>query len=239
MPFYFCIFFRFYVKINFSSGEITYYITGSTNRIIATHTCVVGIQIPITNTNANDIARNLITGGISVAAGVIAGMATENPAVGMAVGSEVKTATTRIVTTTKRNPKTGRQITTGTETISTEKDKTNYVNKSSELDVFGSSIDALNQFNITSKSTGTISSLMLSNAPRNIHIIIYRPKLETVDFNKYRFLYGVPCGKIKKLNSVTGYTEISSIHLEGEGFGQATEGELAQIAQELSQGVIL
>ena len=80
------------------------------------------------------------------------------------------------------------------------------------------------------------------NSSTCMSVVIIKKQVEpTIDItsSEYRKLYGLPLGEFKLLSTITGYTEISSIHLEGEGFNEATHRELAMISELLNGGIIL
>lgn len=96
----------------------------------------------------------------------------------------------------------------------------------------GSSISNLAKPNIT--RSGTISGTTALMGIRRPYLIIEKPNVQDYDlFNKMK---GYALGKTFKLNELKGYTEVEKIHLTGI---PATAGELAEIEQLLTQGVIL
>ena len=50
---------------------------------------------------------------------------------------------------------------------------------------------------------------------------------------------GRPLGEIRKLSNISGYTEISKVHIEGDLFSQATEEEINMLYNEIFSGIIL
>lgn len=73
-------------------------------------------------------------------------------------------------------------------------------------------------------------------APTSIYMIIQRPNPIAIT-NDYNHIYGKPLEDVRTLSTLTGYTIIRDIHLNG--FDKATEGEMTEIETLLKQGVHL
>lgn len=73
------------------------------------------------------------------------------------------------------------------------------------------------------------------NLPRNI-IVIYE-RVKSVDTTSYDEILGKPLNEVRTLSSLTGFTQIGNIHLEG--FTNALTSELNEIETLLKQGVLL
>lgn len=200
-------------------------------RILSTYSFQLGYNIPIGSTDAPQVYRNIIGGAIK--AGAIATGAFAISSLGATGG----TSTSKTVTTA-RNPKTGRQITKGTATTTKTYDGSNYQFGRAVTECFDYGAQALNSMHISTQSDRVNNPATLSYASESVHIIIQRPKLKDIDAN-YRHLYGVPLGQVKQLSELSGYTEITNIHLEDVGFDTATQEEMMMIMQELSNGIIL
>lgn len=73
--------------------------------------------------------------------------------------------------------------------------------------------------------------------PQNAYLIWTRPSINYP--SSYNAQYGRPSGKTKTLSTLTGFTVVDSVHVEGAGFNSATSDELSEIERLLKSGVIL
>lgn len=80
------------------------------------------------------------------------------------------------------------------------------------------------------------ANLSLYDSPTP-YVIIKRP-ITSIPSN-YNSLYGRPSMKSATLSSLTGYTKVAEVHVEGSDFSGATAGELGEIERLLKEGVIL
>lgn len=71
--------------------------------------------------------------------------------------------------------------------------------------------------------------------PMSCYMIRIMPR--AAEPSGYAAQYGRPCCKQLTLSSLTGYTEVDSVHMEG--FSTATQGEIDEIESLLKTGVIL
>lgn len=90
-----------------------------------------------------------------------------------------------------------------------------------------------NQGHVTKGSIG--SSANGFYAPQNAYLIITRPT--PAEPAAYASQYGRPSGKTEQLQSLTGYTVVDSVHVEGITNG--TQDEITEIERLLKSGVIL
>lgn len=72
-------------------------------------------------------------------------------------------------------------------------------------------------------------------APQNCYLVITRPNVVTP--STYNHDFGRPSGKTALLGSLTGFTVVDSIHVEG--LATATTSEITEVESLLKQGVIL
>lgn len=72
-------------------------------------------------------------------------------------------------------------------------------------------------------------------APQNCYLVITRPNVVTP--STYNHDFGRPSGKTAILGSLTGFTVVDSIHVEG--LATATSDEITEVERLLKQGVIL
>ena len=89
-----------------------------------------------------------------------------------------------------------------------------------------------NQSHVTKGSIG--SSANGFYAPQNAYLIITRPKPAKPD--GYASQFGYPSGKTAKLSTITGYTVVDRVHVEGITNG--TQDEITEIERLLKSGVI-
>lgn len=90
-----------------------------------------------------------------------------------------------------------------------------------------------NQGHVTKGSIG--SSANGFYAPQNAYLIITRPT--PAEPATYASVYGRPSGKTEQLQTLTGYTVVDSVHVEGITNG--TQDEVTEIERLLKSGVIL
>ena len=203
---------------------------GANDRILSTHTCQLGMQLPIGTTNTASVYRNLIMGAVKGVSTALSSYAISSLGAsgGKAVTKEVKT---------RLNQKTGNKLITD-RTQETKYDSSNYQFGKSITTCFDYATDSLNNMHISASTDRSNNPTTMINTCKSIKVIRYYPKLITTDEN-YGKLYGYPLGQTKVLSTLSGYTEISNIHIEGEGFKSATQKEILMLKEALSDGIIL
>ena len=203
---------------------------GANDRILSTHTCQLGIQLPIGTSNTASVYRNLIMGAVKGVSTALSSYAISSLGAsgGKAVTKEVKT---------RLNQKTGNKLITD-RTQETKYDSSNYQFGKSITTCFDYATDSLNNMHISASTDRSNNPTTMINTCKSIKVIRYYPKLITTDEN-YGKLYGYPLGQTKVLSTLSGYTEISNIHIEGEGFKSATQKEILMLKEALSDGIIL
>ena len=203
---------------------------GANDRILSTHTCQLGIQLPIGTSNTASVYRNLIMGAVKGVSTALSSYAISRLGAsgGKAVTKEVKT---------RLNQKTGNKLITD-RTQETKYDSSNYQYGKSIESCFDYATDSLNNMHISASTDRSNNPASMFNACNSVKVIRYYPKLITTDEN-YGKLYGYPLGQTKVLSTLSGYTEISNIHIEGEGFKSATQKEILMLKEALSDGIIL
>ena len=241
---------EFALSVDIGTGQGTYYIGVSdshitpdeTNpeyagsifentRILSTHSFQLGYQIPLGASNATEIYRNIIGGAVKAASVAVGAYA-----VG-AVGGSVATTKTSSVKTV-RNPQTGRQITQSKQVRESVTDTSAYLKGKAVNAVFEYSGESIANMHIGVNMDRVNNPAVLCNGSTSIKVVIYRPKLQSINAD-YKHIYGVPLGTTKVLSTLSGYTEVSELHLESVDFGTATENELGMIKEQLLNGVIL
>lgn len=88
-------------------------------------------------------------------------------------------------------------------------------------------------FKRSQKLGSNVSSLLL---PTSCYLIIERPKPIAIT-DSYNHIYGKPLGEVRTLSTLTGFTIVENVHLEG--FKDTTDDEIGEIDSLLKQGVHL
>ena len=239
---------KFVLGVDYLSGQGTWYICvgdtpnsstdllinladGFNYRILSTHTCQIGMELPIGSTNTANVYRNIIMGAVKGVSTALSSYAISSLGAtgGTSKSKEIKTA---------RNKTTGRQITTATKKTETTYDGSNYQFGKSVVGCFDYATDSLNNMHISASTDRSNNPVSMFNACNSIKVIRYYPKIVPTN-EDYGKLYGYPLGKTVTLSTLSGYTEISNIHIEGEGFKSATQKEIAMIKEALSDGIII
>lgn len=205
---------------------------GSDNsiRILASYTTQIGFEIPLGTLGFADTIRNISLAAVKGVANLGASYAVEKSGLSQTTSVEKTVSTVR-------NPQTGRQVISKTRTTTTDTDRSSYRKAERVNEAFDTAVECLQNLSLRPQSDKPNNSA-LGGISYSIQIVKRTAKfLDTgTDYNK---LYGKPLGDVRQLSTLTGYTEISSIHLEGVGFGTATQKELAMLEQILSDGIIL
>lgn len=208
--------------------------TDDTNtRIIGTYTFQLGYQIPITSTGWAEAIRNATLMAVKLG-GSLAGSYASS-----AAGLNKSTSSSRKVYTT-RSAKTGRQITAFAEKTTSERNTENYASAqriNTSLESVGEILGAFHSSPTMDKANNSI----INSACANSIIVVSRRVTPAIDRRDSIYLHsiGAPSSKVGLVSEFDGYTEFSNIHLEGEGFGLATQSELAELEQIFSNGVLL
>ena len=205
-------------------------------RVIGIYNCNFGFDLPLGSSNSAEIKRNLILGAVQTIGSVALSAAGFIP-ITNTISNETQTISTK---STIRSPKTNRQITSGTNTQTTQnqRESKTYYKKNYISEIFDYGVSAVGNMHMSVSSDRINNPLILEDGMSSIYVAIYRPKIEEVD-NDYLKLYGKPLGKTKKINNVHGFTTISAIHLEGQNFGSITKSEMAMLEEALNDGIIL
>ena len=238
---------KFRLGVDYTSGQGTWYIcvgdtptnatsifvdlAGVDDRILSTHTCQIAMEIPIGTTNTANVYRNLIMGAVKGVSTALSSYTVSK------LGATGGTSTTKEVKT-RRNKKTGRQYKFSTRTVESVFDASNFQYGNAIAGAFECATDSLNNMHISASTDRSNNPASMFNACNSVKVIRYYPKLRTTDEN-YGKLYGYPLGQTKVLSTLSGYTEISNIHIEGEGFKSATQKEILMLKEALSDGIIL
>ena len=203
----------------YNSGDYAGYI-----RVIGTYTFQLGSPVPFGSSGMTDAIRNtlstVVKGGATLAGYYAGGI------VGGVTTSTVISKVEKINADTNRL----RTVSRSTETKTEESNP----NKRGVETAFQTAGLALNNVMLAPVSDKPNNSLLGLTSERELVLIIRSAKLVEDDYSK---LYGLPYGRVETLKNLSGYTEISRIHVEG--ISEATSIELSMIERLLSDGVIL
>lgn len=202
-------------------------------RILSTFETDIGIEIPLGTSNIGDIKRNLALTTLKVGASLAF-----PPATAPLVTSTIATTTYNVTGRSKSKGSRLKQIKGGSETTETVSTRSGGNSRYDISDAFVESISALNNVSLKGTSDRINDSGLTSHMSGKVKVIFKRPKLIPTT-QATRHIYGVPLGEVRQLDLVHGYTEVSRIHIEGEGFNTATAKEMDEIANSFISGVIL
>lgn len=216
-------------------------------RIIATYNTQILIEIPLGSSNISDIKRNIALGAMATAATLVSGYPI--PAPQQDVGTSMYISNTSRVGAVSPYVATNSALSTNVRGPAIDMNK---LMSGMPKSVDGRKVEAIRG----AMQTAAISADMIANmrcggstekcsSPFSysmmttyIHVVTIRPNYKAEN-STYAELHGKPTGvDYAQMSIVEGYTEISSIHLSGEGFAQATANELAEIANIMTGGVI-
>ena len=242
---------NFWLSIDYNTGSALYYITVKDDRdtllgyerIVSTVNFQLGVLIPLGTTNAVDSIRNAALVAVK-SAGEIAITAAAIKSGGTGGASVDTTTATTSAKSTHRNPQTGRQVTQSTYSIDKSEsstrtyDNTKYLKKQLASETFANSLSALEQLHLTPKTDKPNNSNLMGYSAQSIKVVIYRPLMKDIS-SEYTHLMGKPLGRVLTLGDLTGYTEISYVHTEGEDFATATAEEMTLLNNELLGGILL
>ena len=240
------------MQVDFKSGFGLYYILVESEdpnatqalkyRILSKHSVKLAIEIPVGSTSSADQYRNMIMSAVKIASTVgfaVAGM----PLSSTVMASNISSSTENVSEAKSRGDYKGARM----RTVSSSVDRT--VTEGEEIktythtrgsyaiasDVVSSAMSALNGSVSHTTSTESNDAILEGVGCKYVKLVIERPLYGNV--GNYYNLCGRPLQEVKQLDSLTGYTEISDVHLEG--FDGATYGEIATLNSLLKSGIIL
>ena len=194
-------------------------------RILSTYVFQLGSPVPFTSSGMVDAVRNTLSTVVKTGA-TLAGYA-----LGGVEGGAATSVVTREFT---RNPTTGRLNVTGkTEKVTTTEGGDSIKQRGTES-AFEASAAALNNLALNPTADKPNNSLLGLTSERRAVLII---KQAIIDESASAKLYGKPYGHTDRLKWLSGYTEISRIHIEG--ISTITDDEASRLEQAISEGVIL
>lgn len=226
-------------SVNRPSSNTWYYMKdtdSSAEKVIATYTFNLGIDIPLGESNASDLTRNAVMGAVKSAVGFAAGMALGSAPIATA------TVSTTIEDTSKgysRGDYKGARMLQRSENVDTHSEHTtteHYTNPTKEYSgSVQAGLSALAYNNASGSGDRSNQPMLLWDMPEYPRMLVYRSRISplTDSFNK---LNGSPLGSDCKLSSVGGFTKVSNVHVDGIN---ATDTELKMIQSMLYQGVVL
>ena len=234
------------LNVDYKSGEACYYICVTDTqqpmndiptdealknyRILSTHSFQLGYNIPLGSTNANDIHRNVLLGGLKIAGA----LATQQ--YGLAIGAAVSSSrqVTQRVSYDKKGNYAGKTVQASKRQI----DRTAQMKHQTANEIFDASISTLSNLVLGGKSGSVNDNALMDSASNYVKVIRYTPKLKPVNA-EYRHIFGVPLGEVRTLNELNGFTIVSDFHIENQGFETATQEEIDLIKDNLQSGIIL
>lgn len=223
-----------------SVNGTTYAVDDTNTRIIGTYVFNIGYDIPITSSGMADTLRNISMATLKGAATIGAS------AIASATGADiVKTSSSEHqVTKVESMNQSGRGRKTATiDRTTAGSSKTDYSGyaRQKRISTASQTASAVLEGMAMNPQVDKCTSSILNSATCRSVMVIKRKVVPTVDRTSVAYLrfYGAPLGQVKTLGDLTGYTEVSEIHFEGEGFSQATAREISMLEQAFSDGVIL
>lgn len=206
-------------------------------RVIGNYSTDIAVDVPVGSSNVGDIKRNLAIGAVKTAVGIGLSVA------GAMSGSPVSTQTTQtnyeVMGRTFDKGARLKVMERGSETRTSTRTYSNpYTDVITASEAFSNAIETISRVHPTGSCDRVNDCGLLLPASKYVQVVIYRPRMVSID-EEYNYLYGQPLGETKQLSSVRGYTEISSIHIKGDGFAEATQEEITNIQTILNGGVFL
>ena len=198
--------------VDFYTGKCTAFIlTGSGNdeTVIMTRDGTIGMNVQVAGGTGADISRSMLKLGIGAASGAVS-LGAGAVSAGAAVNAAGKA--------------TGKSVGAVSDMIGKS---TGYLGNTT--------IDAITAGQVNVHKNGSTDANNGFYAPQNAYLIYTRPTIaRPTDYNA---LVGRPSGKTVSLSTLTGYTVVDQIHVEG--LSTATSGEIDEVESLLKSGVIL
>lgn len=216
-------------NIDFYSGESMITI-GDGDIVKYYFSTQIGMDLPIGSNNIGEITRNTLIKSISAIGGVALSVATSNPAPLIASASTALMPVQQSTDVTVPNGITGAR-----ELPNNDNGGVNVgFRRISRGDSSERAIGLMTQTKKLYATTNISPSCWLMEDP-TVYLLFEQP-IPNVPAN-YNHLYGRPCDKVLILGDITGYTEVTAVHLEN--IPNAIEMELSEIEELLKSGIIL
>lgn len=206
-------------------------------RLIGKYSCKIGMDCPIGYDSNDGLVRNAALSAIKGSIAV-AGHSVINTVI---PDSTIESTKTTSYTVEGRGTQKGSRLKTiesGTaqSTVESYRDKKSDLLSKTINTVASSSVSALfaNSGGFTGNNVESNFSTQDSWYPI---LVIKKPKNVNLDVAEYAHTVGRPLQEMKTLNELHGFTDISSIHLEG--FTNATSEEINYLEKALTSGIIL
>lgn len=197
-----------YSIVNYATGDGSYYILDMTNnRLLVNGACTLGVKVPLSSTNALEVSNNENNIMTSLALKTIA--TTVSTVIGVVGGAATG------------NPIVAYgSVAAGTATLAS---------------AGGTALTQLS----TNYEKGMVDNVSANGGcynPLKVSLRISKPKAYNYD-NNFSHYYGRPLKQVKTLSSLSGYTIVDDIYLEG--LTEALDSELELIKTLLKSGVVL
>lgn len=194
------------------------------------------VPIPFSSSDFSSYGSAIISAvktGVAVAAAGMGMPEVGANIVGMNAGQQTGDSYTKTVKTTERNPATGRQITTGTQTTTKEVNGTKASLSGIAQTGISNTANSVTASKTIVERSGSFSGNSGYLGVRRPYLIIERPRM-CMPAN-YQTLNGFPSMITLELSSCKGYTRVQQVQLTGV---EATNPEQAEILELLKGGVI-
>lgn len=216
--------------------------------VLATYEADLGIPIPLGMSNWSDTVRNFTMGAVKTALNTGASIysATLPPATTTTTTTGSRIRTYDVKGARKAKNARLKTIKGGSVTDTAESTKTTTIDRPTNesrpfSELTNGFINAVSNISKNGSTGDRLGNGGLSWGISNSIYVIRRSPKKHIAFNRddYNKLYGAPLGNVVNLDILEGYTEISSIHIEGEGFKNTTLKEMNLLRDMLNGGVIL
>lgn len=220
-------------------GTCTHIVKGNGGVCIATYSTVIGKQLPVNALDTGGKALAMTVAGVAAVAAVAVSAGAAAPAVGgMAAGGAASSAPaigagTGLMTGAMSAQMASLAAPVSAGAAGAAPALAHTVNPHAVRLAATSAVAASRQPQVLNRS-GSSTGCSAGLGPQYPYVIVSRPEQSVP--GGYGGMYGFPCNKSKSLGSLSGYTEVGAIHLEGV---PCTQQELDEIYSMLQGGVIL
>lgn len=189
------------------------------------------ISMPLTSADFSNYISATISAA-KIATGVVAGAAGARGVASALTGTTPPRSSSSVTKQTTRNPKTGRQVTAGTEVTVRQSSGASFGEYAATN--IANSVDTVMGAKFTVEHAGGFTGNSGYLAVRRPYLIIEIPRMcNPVDYGVFN---GYPSMLTLKLGDCTGYTKVQEIHLKGFS---ATNPEMSEISELLKAGVVI
>lgn len=189
------------------------------------------ISMPLTSADFSNYISATISAA-KIATGVVAGAAGARGVASALTGTAPPRSSSSVTKQTTRNPKTGRQVTAGTEVTVRQSSGASFGEYAATN--IANSVDTVMGAKFIVEHSGGFTGNSGYLAVRRPYLIIEIPRMcNPVDYGVFN---GYPSMLTLKLGDCTGYTKVQEIHLKGFS---ATNPEMSEISELLKAGVVI